>query len=441
MSRPSRRRPQRRRPQQKRLPAETVTIETLGRQGDGEGVLADGTRVFVPFTIPGEVVTVQPGAKRGDGVAAEVTARISGASPHTPVCPLFGRCGGCQVQHLSPERYADWKRGAVVQALARHGLNPEIAPMRSVPLASRRRARLSAVMTQKGLVLGFNAAKSDAVVDVVVCPLFAPALADKMPGLRELLSSVLKGGERADIAVTALGGGATDVLIEADAALDLSVREALAAFTERYDVARISWGEAGVPPEPVLQRRPMLADMAGVGVEMPIGFFQQPSSEGEEILRGLVMDAVGDAAQVADLFSGVGTFALPIAAAGAHVYAADSGAAAIAALNRAAGQAALGGRITAESRDLQARPVSGKALDAFEVVVFDPPRAGAREQAAALAESGVPKIVAVSCNPATMGRDLRLLVDGGYEIEGLTPVDQFPMTYHVEAVAVLNRLG
>lgn len=438
MSRPPRRRQPRKPAPVKRRPPETVTIDTLGRQGDGEATLADGTRVFVPFTVPGETVVVQPGQKRGDGIAADVSERISGASDVTPICPLFTRCGGCQVQHLAPATYTAWKRDSVVEALARHGLRPDVGELRSVPLASRRRARLKAIQTLKGLILGFNAARSDAIVDVAECPLFAPRLAALLSPMRRLLGGLLKGGVRADAAISAPDGGAAEILIETDQDLDLTAREVLAAFAAAADIARIAWGPPGGSPEPIVQRKGVVADVGGVAVEVPIGFFQQPSAEGEDILRGLVTEGVAGAGRIADLFSGVGTFALPLAKAGAHVFAADSGADAIRALERAAGQAALGGRVTAEVRDLQERPLDARTLGRFAAVVFDPPRAGARAQAAEIAGSGVPVVVAVSCNPATLGRDLRVLVDGGYAIERVIPVDQFPMSYHVEAVAILK---
>lgn len=439
MSRPQRRRPRRGAAPVKRRPPETVTIDGLGRQGDGEGTLADGTRVFVPYTVPGETVVVRPGAKRGDGFAADVAERVSGGASVAPICAYFERCGGCQVQHLSADAYRDWKRRGVVEGLSRQGLTPPVEDLRSVPVASRRRARLKAVMTAQGLILGFNEARSDAVVDIAACPLFAPALAALMGPVRDLLDRLMAGGDRAEVAISAPDGGTCDLLIETGATLDLAAREALVAFAERHGIARIAWAVPGEEPEPVVRRHAVMADAGGVPVEVPIGFFQQPSAEGEEILRGLVMAGVGEAVRVADLFCGIGTFALGLAKAGKHVFAADSGADAVRAMERAAGQSALGGRVTAEVRDLTMRPLDAKTLGAFDAVVFDPPRAGAREQAALLAESNVPTIVAVSCNPATLGRDLRLLVDGGYAIERVVPVDQFPMTYHVEAVAVLRR--
>jgi 23S rRNA (uracil1939-C5)-methyltransferase len=439
MSRRPRRRPPKRGGKAPSRPVEAVTIRSLGRQGDGESVLVDGTRVFVPFTVPGESVRVRPTVKRGDGFAAEIEERLSGASETDPVCPLFGRCGGCQVQHLTENDYVTWKTQAVEKALSRHGITVPLEPLRRVPLDSRRRIRMSAVKTAQGLVMGFNAARSGVIQNVDACPLLIPELQALIAPVRALIDTLLPGGGRADVAMSVPRPGVKDVLIETDAEFDLEAREAIVAAAERFDIARIASAVPGQEPLPILQRLPVTAETGGVAVELPIGSFQQPSKAGERVLRELVQLGIADAAHIADLFCGIGTFSLPVAVAGAQVLAVDNGSAAIAALDLCAGRAGLGGRIETEVRDLFSRPLDAKTLNRFDAVVFDPPRAGAAEQALALAESEVPVIVAVSCNPATLGRDLKSLVDSGYEIEKVVPVDQFPMTYHVEAVAYLRR--
>ena len=440
MSRPRRQKPRRAgaRREPRRDP-EDVLIERIGQQGDGEGSLADGTRVFVPVTLPGEKARVQPRAKRGDGIAAEVIERLDGPAHATPFCPVYGRCGGCQLQHVPDEDYVAWKRGSIVTALRRQGISLEVGDLQRVPLASRRRARLSAIMTAAGLVLGFNAARADNVIDINTCPLFAEPLAALMTPLRELLRTILRPSDRADVAVTALGDANVDILVISKVTLDLQIREQLAAFAAEKDIARISWELPGASPEPVVARHAVVFDAGGVAVEMPGGGFLQPSDAGEAILRGLVMTGVGEAKRLADLYCGIGTFALPLAAAGAHVVAIDGAAPLIAGLNRAAGQAGLGGHIEAQTRDLAERPLELHQLEGLEAVIFDPPRAGAKTQAEALAGSAVPKVVAVSCNPSTLARDLRILLDGGYRLDSVVPVDQFPMSYHVEAVATLTR--
>lgn len=433
---------QRRRPQPslevQRSP-ETVEIKLIAQQGDGEGVLADGTRVFVPLSLPGDVLHIQPEKKRGDGIAARVVEEKNRAPRQAPVCTYFGRCGGCQLQHLPTEIYTQWKSDRMATALARHGLDVPLAPLRQVPLKSRRRATFSLVMTADGPVLGFSEGGSERIINIDECPLLVANLNELISPLQRLAGDMFDGAKRAQFAVSRLASGSTELVVMSDVDPDLAIREALNGFAQAQDISRIAWQRPGATAEPILMRRDHELDLGGIPVALPIGSFLQPSAEGETILQTLVAEGVGDAARVADLYCGVGTFSLPLAGAGKHAFAVDSDIEQIAALDKAAGKNALGGRVETAVRDLRQSPVTAKELGAFDCVVFDPPRAGAKDQAEQLAESAVSSVVAVSCNPATMARDLRILVDGGYRIASLTPVDQFPMSYHVEAVAHLTR--
>ena len=261
-----------------------------------------------------------------------------------------------------------------------------------------------------------------------------------------MLVDILKGGERADIAMTAVGVSGQDVelVITSGHKVDLKAREALAGFAEAQDVVRIAWSEPGLPPEQIVQRRDLMLHLGGVDIQLPINGFLQPSVDGEALLQDLVIEGLGDVVtakggRIADLYCGVGTFALPLAAARKHVLAVDGIAAQAGALATAAGRAGLGGRLSTDVRDLKMEPLMPNELNEFDAVIFDPPRAGAKVQVEELANSTVPCIIAVSCNPATLGRDLRILIDAGYRLDKVTPVDQFPMTHHAEAVAVLHR--
>lgn len=436
----------RRKPQKRGKPApkratETVVIEKVAQQGDGEAVLADGTRVFTPLTLAGDRLTVQPGAKRGDGVAGSVVEWIDKAYRNDPVCDFFGTCGGCQLQHMPADSYDAWKTDAVRTALSRHGISVEISPLRKVPLDARRRATLGFIMTAAGPVLGFNEAYSDRVIAMDGCPLLTPVLARLWVPLRDFCARVFTAPARADVRITAADEGSVEVVVVTDMLLDLAAREAIADFANAHDIARFCWQRGSESPEPVVQRSPVKLTIGKAVIELPMGGFLQPSAAGEAILQELVLDGVGNAARVADLYCGVGTFAFKMASVKKHVLAVDDNAPQIAALDRAAGRAGLGGYVETQVRDLRASPLEPKAFAGLDAVVFDPPRAGAKAQAETLADSMVPRIVAVSCNPATLARDLRILMDGGYQIERMTPVDQFPMSYHVEAVTVLRRAG
>ena len=299
-------------------------------------------------------------------------------------------------------------------------------------------ASLSAVRRSDGLILGFNARLSHHVVDVDRCPLLTKGLDALLIPLRELLLDLMAPGDKGQVRMTETLGG-PDVQLVLGGTPDLRMRERLSGFAEAAGVVRLSWRtDDGAEPEPVVQRETARIDFSGIAVEFPSGAFLQPSREGESALVGLVTGGVGDAAKVLDLYAGLGTFSFALAK-GGRVHAVESDPRAVELLQRAAGRSGLGGRVTAEVRDLGRRPLAGKELAGYGAAVFDPPRVGAAEQAAALAKSAIPRIVAVSCNPSTLARDARLLVDGGYRVVRAVPVDQFSYAAHVEAVMVFER--
>lgn len=409
-------------------PARPLTLEiaALGAGGDGLAV-AGGVRHFVPLSLPGESVVAVPRATSAEGVACSLVS-VERASPErvAPFCPAFGRCGGCSLQHWQAEARSRWKRERVAVALGHRGFaEPPVAPTVNCPANTRRRATLAL----KGKKLGFREAAGHAVVAIDACPVLRPELSALIVPLKAVLAPLT---DDAAVAMTWTDAGA-DVAIRADADLGWEAREALAAFAAAYDLARLAW-DAGDGPVPLAVARPPTMSFGGVAVPFPAASFLQPSAEGEAALRDAVLAGLGDAETVADLFCGLGTFALPIARRALRVYAADADGAAVRAL-----AAAAGATLEVAARDLFRDPLTAAELDRFDAVVFDPPRAGAQAQAAELARSGVPLAVAVSCNPASFARDARILVDGGYALERVTPVDQFPTSAHLELVAVFRR--
>lgn len=417
-----------------------MAVEDLGGQGDGIAAWA-GRKFYIPRALPGEKVRVRTGPKRGDGVACTLLDVLDPAPDRvTPICPVYQRCGGCALQHLNPDTYGALKRDRVVDALAKRGLAGEGQVLEPVLIGPHTRRRVTFTAEHKGgkVVLGFNAAASHAVVDVEACPLLIDGLNVAIEPLKGLLAQILGDCTRARIALTD-ADDALDVLIEADCAPDLAAREAIAAFAAHGQGARVAWKEGRDAPEPIIQTRQPHVTLGGTSVELPPGAFLQASTDGERALTDQVLAAVAGAGRVADLFCGLGTFALPIARAGAVVRAVDGLDAPVRALERAAGRADLGGRVLAEVRDLEQNPLEAKELAKFDAVVFDPPRAGAASQAEQIAQSGVSKVAAVSCNPSTFARDARILVDGGYRLIDVLPVDQFTYSAHVELVARFER--
>ncbi|MGP1394402.1 MAG: class I SAM-dependent RNA methyltransferase [Inquilinaceae bacterium] len=446
MTRPRhRRRPRKRRPAGpgSRPPGQggpeiELAIDRLGDGADGIG-LYEGRTVFVPLTAPGDRIRGRLGAARGDGIAAHlVTVLEPGPDRVVPPCPHFGRCGGCLTQHLSADANRRWKRAMVTRALERAGLAAGVVePVMAMQPGSRRRATFAARHGRDGVVLGFNAHRSHRIVDLETCAVLRPEIVALLPILRPAMASVLDRSGGLDAAVTLLDDG-LDVLLIGDSAPDLKGREALARFAADADLARLSWRSGSGPAEPIAHRRTGTLDIGGVPVTVPPGGFLQPTAAGAAALTGLVTAAVGDAGPVADLFCGSGTFALPLSSR-ARVFAVDSDGASVAALTAASRRASPPRPVETATRDLMAVPLTPAELNRFGAVLFDPPRSGARDQAASLAASAVPLVVAVSCQPASFARDARLLCDGGYRLERVTPVDQFLWSPHLELVGVFRR--
>ncbi|MGP1254268.1 MAG: class I SAM-dependent RNA methyltransferase [Kiloniellales bacterium] len=417
-----------------------VSVTELGARGDGVAKSGDGL-VFVPLSAPGDRLRLRlAGEKRGGALLGEILEVLEESSLRVePPCPHFGPCGGCQLQHLRAEAYSDWKQHLVAMHLARQGLDPAtVRPLTKVAPGSRRRAVFAARRRGRRLLLGFYEARSHNIVDLETCLLVTPSLLRLLAPLRAVLLDWLPDGAVAESVVAETETG-LDLLIETETAPGLEAREALAAFAETQDLARLSWRRKGGLPEPLAQRRLPRLTFGRAQVTPPPGGFLQPSREGEAALVEMVRAAIpASALRVADLYAGIGTFAFSLADP-ARILAYEGDAEALVALEGAARQPALKGRVAGERRDLDRQPLRAEELDVFDAVVFDPPRAGAGAQAPHIAQSIVPTVVAVSCNPASFARDARTLVDGGYRLDQVTPLDQFPWSSHLELVAVFRR--
>ncbi len=409
-----------------------LTITRLGRKGDGIAEGPDGT-VFAPFTLPGEMVSGEVATGRME------SAKITRPSDHRVAAPCghFKRCGGCALQHAADPFLAAWKREQVIAALGAQRIETEVAETVTSPRRSRRRATFSARRTKKGATVGFHARRAGEIVAIGDCPLIAPALMAAIPATEALARA---GGSRKGelkCAVTVTDSG-LDVSVTGGKALEEGAEGAarrmdLAAIAGAHDLARLTWGD-----EPIALNRPPALRFGAAVIHPPPGAFLQATAEGEAALVRLVKEGVGEAARIADLFAGCGTFALPLSER-AEVLAVEGDAALTGALD--AGWRGSTGlkRLSAETRDLFRRPLLPAELNAFEAVVFDPPRAGAERQAIEIARSDVPRVVGVSCHPATFARDAAILIEGGYDLLRVTPVDQFRWSGHVELVGVFRR--
>ncbi len=361
--------------------------------------------------------------------------RSNSASPEriAPICPHFGVCGGCAIQHWEMERYRAWKHEIVVETLAQAKLDCEVAPLIDAHGLGRRRITLHARKgTHDVLKVGFAAANSHDVIPVDRCPILDPGLSGALEAAWALAEPLITIGKPLDIQVTASDTG-LDVDVRGSGPLKPAMVATLSRLAEQHRLARLTrHGEL------VLMRTPPVISIGTAQVTLPPGSFLQATVAGEETLAALVAAQCGRAKTIADLFCGVGPFALRLAAK-ARIAAFDSDAGAVAALQKAATSTSGLKPVKAEARDLFRRPLMPPELRDFDAIVFDPPRQGAQAQAQQLAASKVGAVVAVSCNVATFARDARILVDGGYRLENVTPVDQFRYTPHVELVARFAR--
>jgi 23S rRNA (uracil1939-C5)-methyltransferase len=396
----------------------SALIERIAARGDG--VTADGRHVA--------------GGVPGDRVGAD-GALIPGPNRVQPPCRHFGKCGGCQLQHVADGALADFVRDRVVGALAVQQVTAvDILPAHLSPPESRRRAALTALRAGKHVALGFNAAQSTQIVDMRQCPLLRPDLFALIAPIRALLSEIAPQRRPVKVKLQALDQG-TELVLEGVRAEGLDAAMALQDFAGTHGLARLAIDQ-GDGLETIWQPEPPTVHFGAIAVEVPPFAFLQATAAGQAALVEAVQGAIGEAKAVADLFAGVGTFALSVQE-GRKIYAAEGARDAIAALTGAANRARA--LVATEHRDLFRRPLIPAELDRFGAVILDPPRAGAEEQVKHLAQSAVPAIAYVSCNPASFARDAKLLVAGGYRLDWVRPVGQFRWSTHVELAARFSR--
>ncbi len=416
------------------MSTQTVKIQSLGAQGDGIAHCPEGT-VYVPFTLPGETVAIARVKDQGTIMS------ITEASPdrREPACRHFGpdgkngTCGGCSLQHVQDEPYHDFKRNLVVAALRSKGLDVEVDPLVICRPGERRRVVFTARKTEKGLLLGFSQANSHHIVAIEECPIAAPAIVSRLDAIRAIGLPLASNAEPFRITVMETLSG-LDIAVDGIKSVNDKQRRALTeTVLSMRGIARVSLsGEILIEPQ-----KPVI-EFGSVKVAPPAGSFVQATKVAEEAMAERVVAHVGKSKRIADLFCGTGTFTLRLARVG-KVHGVEAEDKPLKSLDFAARNTPGLKPVTTERRDLFRHPLIAKELKLYDAVVFDPPRAGAEAQCKELARSTVKKIVAVSCNPLSFARDLSILVEGGYRITSVTPIDQFLWSPHVEAVATLEK--
>jgi 23S rRNA (uracil1939-C5)-methyltransferase len=409
-----------------------VTVAALGHLGDGVAE-TDLGQLFVPFTLAGERARVRT---LGEGRAELLKILEPAPERVTAPCKHFGICGGCTLQHMEAKSYAEWKRLQVIAALSARGIDCDVEPLIPAMPHSRRRATLAATRTKKGVTIGYYMRASHTIMAARECPLIVPEIENALEKLAHLVEPGLSRKGRAALSVTSTEAGLDVAVTGGKEAPDGPLRSELAKRAAAADLARLTWDG-----DILAERRIPMVTFSALRVAPPPGAFLQATQEGEAELVRLVLEGVGDAKRVADLFAGCGTFTAALAKR-STVLAVEGEAKSLAALDRALreqGPALALKPVELVTRDLFRRPIHQSELLKTDAVVFDPPRAGAAAQSEMLAQSNVPLIIGVSCNPATFARDARTLMDGGYKLTRVTPVDQFLWSPHIELVGIFRK--
>ena len=405
-----------------------AAIERLGHRGEGVAVV-DGARLYVPYALPDETVTVDRDGERTTlvGIVTPSPDRIA------PICQYFTTCGGCAVQALAFAPYAAWKRGLLVEALSRAGVVAEVAPLLDAHGEGRRRATFHASASADGRPrVGFMQARAHTIVPISQCPILDPRLDHALRAARGVAEALALSGKPLDIVATASESG-LDLDLRGHGPLGEAERKRLVAVALAHDLARLS--NHGTI---VLESRKPVLQIGQALVDPPPGTFLQATEAGEAALASRVTAALAGSKRVADFFSGLGTFALRLAER-AEVSAYDTEGPALAALDRAARATPVLRQVATHQRDLFRRPLTVDELSQFDAVVIDPPRAGAEAQVRAIAGSSVQRVVSVACDVQTFSRDAAILVAAGFTVETIEPIDQFRYSAHVEIFASFRR--
>ena len=418
--------------------AQTITMTAMGAKGDGIAEI-DGVRLHIPYALPGESVEVERDFDRAT-LLSVITPSVDRV---VPLCPHFGVCGGCSVQHWAEPAVAAWKRERIIHALSRVGITTDVRPTLAAHGAGRRRVTLHVRKIDDGqrdpskdarFEAGFMRAKSHEVINLDTCPLLVPELADA-PEIARDIGHILRGiGKPLDVQVTATDPG-LDVDFRGAGPLPEALKLKLIAYAAAKNLARLT-----VHGARLVEARPPSLSMGtdGLTAYLPPGSFLQATAEAEETLARLALEALKGTKNVADLFCGLGPFALRLAR-HMKVTAYDSDKSAIEMLQRSIRANPGGKPLVAEARDLFRRPLFQPDLKPFDAVLLDPPRQGAESQCREIAKSKLARVVYISCDPESFARDAKILVGAGFKLGRITPVDQFRFSSHVELVAEFSR--
>jgi 23S rRNA (uracil1939-C5)-methyltransferase len=408
-----------------------LRVTKLGRHYDGIAMEEeDGkpTCQFVPYTLPGELVRVKSDGKRAEAIEVLEPSddRIE------PFCPHFTKCGGCAAQHLATNPYRAWKRSIVETTLRNKGHKVVVDELIDAHGDGRRRVTFHVQFENNKIQVGFMQARSHALININACPILTSELTKSPKVVNALAEPFQKEARPLDIAITSTPQG-MDCDIRGVGKFEYYTHIAIAEIAKKYDLARVSID--GILSLEL--RKPIMA-IGTAKVPLPSACFLQATAAGEETIAQLVLAELSKSKNVADLFCGIGPFALRLASTKA-VYAADASETAIAALNYAVRFTKNLKQVETAVRDLFHNPMYHGDLNRFDSIIINPARAGAEAQVEEISISEVPLVIYVSCNPTSLARDAEILVDGGYTFGRAMPVDQFKFSPHVETVAIFRQ--
>ena len=405
-------------------------IDNINNQGRGEVFdKSEEPLLEIPFALPDEIIEY---VNDDSGNASFINFNV--ISPHRtePVCPQFKKCGGCSLQHASETFVTEWKKSVVVRALEQKKLYPKFRNTYVAPERSRRRAVFSGRRTKKGTVVGFKSPRSDNIVSIFGCIIIDKKILSFLPGMQKITALACTRSSTIKIH-TSISENGLDIFVESGRKLDKALRIDITSVAIKYNLARLSWdGEQIFLSKPPVQR------IGKIQIFPPEKFFMQATKEAEIIMVRDVCEALSNAKNIVDLFSGFGTFSIPLSHT-KKILAFEQSAEMLSSLDSAWRRTSELKVIKTSIRNLFKNPVSVEELSDIDGAVVNPPRSGSSAQCKELAKSSIPTIVLVSCNPTTFARDAEILVKGFYVVDWVRVIDQFRWSHHVEVIGKFSR--
>lgn len=401
-------------------------------------ILSESGDTELPFCLPGETVQFErvQYPKRVNTYFKEVVKSSDERQPHA--CKHFTACGGCMLQHVKEGFYKEFKTSLLINAFLENNLNPYIIePIKVVPIGQRRRANLEAIKKGDKLFMGFHRLQSHQIIDMEECPVLTAPLQASLPHLRKALEELLEPYQKAKVFLLELEGD-VDVALEIQGVNELTKnqRDTLKSVAQKALWTRLQFRHRKFY-DVLWQEKPITTQFGHLNVEVDPWTFLQASNLAQgwmqAIVRG-ILERSKSYTRLLDLFCGRGTFTGVLADFG-KVDAFEGDKKAIQEILKASDELAL----SAFERDLFKNPLTTQELNQYDVVVVDPPRAGAKAQIEQLAASKIPLIIYISCNPETFARDAKILENGGYIFEKAYPIDQFLWAAHLEVVGIFIR--